>query len=254
MKQMLEKSYYDQNYSFLPGVVNMVSKHKNGTVNLWHLQFQEHSKYQSLIYISHLSRIFGHRWRVNSIFSHPILPFLLSNSIDDDQNINSNHTKETLPADALSSSSIASTIQSSSSQSSTVNSSYNIPYSTSSNFPIIEDSNQFDPFKNANSKTKRDDLIDQESSDIISSAMTTTGVDTDNLIQKGLIIWGVEPVGPLTKSGGIYELARIDTVKENAFENIAWFPCFLPNSTLGKNICLKIVFADFFNKFLLIII
>ena len=52
--------------------------------------------------------------------------------------------------------------------------------------------------------------------------------------QTGLIIWGVESIGPLSKSGGIYELARIDSSKANAFENIAWFPCFLPSSTLGN--------------------
>ncbi len=51
---------------------------------------------------------------------------------------------------------------------------------------------------------------------------------------KGIIVWGVEPVGPLNITGGIYELARVDSIKENAFENIAWFPCFLPSFTLGK--------------------
>lgn len=52
---------------------------------------------------------------------------------------------------------------------------------------------------------------------------------------KSLIIWGVEPIGPLSKTGGIYELARIDSPKRNAFENIAWFPCFLPSFTLGNS-------------------
>ena len=60
-------------------------------------------------------------------------------------------------------------------------------------------------------------------------------VDLWQRSHKSLIIWGVEPIGPLSKTGGIYELARIDSPKRNAFENIAWFPCFLPSFTLGNS-------------------
>jgi hypothetical protein len=130
---------------------------------LWKLQFQENSKYQSLVNVSHLSRACGHRFRVNFITSHPILPFLLTNSI-----------------------------------------------------------NELNEFK---------EQKDQRMS------FTESGNKTGLLetFQKGMIIWGVEPVGPLCKSGGIYELARIDSSRLNAFENIAWFPCFLPSSTLGNS-------------------
>lgn len=69
-----------QQSPFAAGVVYMVSKHSNGTLNLWKLQFQENSKYQSLINISHMYRVCGHRFRVGHITSHPILPFLLTNS------------------------------------------------------------------------------------------------------------------------------------------------------------------------------
>jgi hypothetical protein len=141
---------------YLPGTVHLVSRHNNGTLNLWKLQFQESSKYQSLVYVSHLSRACGHRFRVNFITSHPILPFLLTNSIND-----LSTTKEEQQ-------------------------------------PMVSDGGLLETF------------------------------------QKGMIIWGVEPVGPLCKTGGIYELARIDSSKPNAFENIAWFPCFLPSSTLGN--------------------
>ena len=142
----------------MPGVVHLVSKHNNGTLNLWKLQFQENSKYQSLVYMSHLSRACGHRFHVNFITSHPILPFLLTNSIND---LRASSKEEQL-------------------------------------------------------------LVDRSSSGLLET------------FQKGMIIWGVEPVGPLCKTGGIYELARIDSSKANAFENIAWFPCFLPSTTLGN--------------------
>ena len=171
-----------QNFS---GIINMVSKHNNGTLNLWRLQFQENSQYQSLINITHLSRISGHRYKVGDISSHPILPFLLTNSIHDP------HTNDL-----------------SGQKQAKRNSTFNYA-DKSYNFDLNLVYNQNVEPLHANAKSKR--------------------------IQKGIIIWGVEPVGPLSITGGIYELARVDSFKENAFENIAWFPCFLPSFTLGNS-------------------
>lgn len=154
----LEKPELDNEYFYEPGAVNLVSKHNNGTLNLWRIQFQDNSKYQSLINVTHLHRVCGHRFKVSDITSHPILPFLLTNSIND-----------------------------------------------------------------LNTQQKLEQKGKNEDSDFYAK------------YQKGIVIWGVEPVGPLCKSGGIFELARIDSAKPNAFENIAWFPCFLPSSTLGTS-------------------
>ncbi|KAK3098460.1 hypothetical protein FSP39_019692 [Pinctada imbricata] len=49
-----------------------------------------------------------------------------------------------------------------------------------------------------------------------------------------LILWRVDPVGPLSKSGGIVELARINSPQVSAFSNVAWVPTLLPSSTLGS--------------------
>ena len=43
-----------------------------------------------------------------------------------------------------------------------------------------------------------------------------------------LILWRVDPVGPLSKSGGIVELAKINSTKRSAFSNVAWVPTLLP--------------------------
>lgn len=43
-----------------------------------------------------------------------------------------------------------------------------------------------------------------------------------------LILWRVDPVGPLSKSGGIVELAKIDSPNLSAFTNVAWVPTLLP--------------------------
>ncbi|ELU10253.1 hypothetical protein CAPTEDRAFT_201231 [Capitella teleta] len=49
-----------------------------------------------------------------------------------------------------------------------------------------------------------------------------------------LILWRVDPVGPLSKSGGISELARINSPEMSAFSTVAWLPTLLPSSTLGS--------------------
>ena len=43
-----------------------------------------------------------------------------------------------------------------------------------------------------------------------------------------LILWRVDPVGPLSKSGGIVELAKINSNSRYAFRNVAWVPTLLP--------------------------
>jgi DmX-like protein len=61
-------------------VISMVSKHQNGTLNLWQLTFSEKSKFSQVLSISHASRASGHRFRVNDITCHPVLPLLLTTS------------------------------------------------------------------------------------------------------------------------------------------------------------------------------
>ncbi|XP_052793147.1 dmX-like protein 2 isoform X3 [Mya arenaria] len=48
-----------------------------------------------------------------------------------------------------------------------------------------------------------------------------------------LILWRVDPVGPLSKSGGIVELAKINSSNITAFSNVAWVPTLLPSTILG---------------------
>ncbi|XP_070175544.1 dmX-like protein 2 isoform X2 [Littorina saxatilis] len=49
-----------------------------------------------------------------------------------------------------------------------------------------------------------------------------------------LILWQVNPVGPLSKSGGLSELARINSPDINAFTSMAWVPTLLPSTSLGS--------------------
>lgn len=53
----------------------------------------------------------------------------------------------------------------------------------------------------------------------------TSNYSTD---ESELILWKVSSVGPLCKTGGIRELARITNTTSNAFTRISWISAILP--------------------------
>lgn len=152
-----ESSHYE-----LPSqsqTVSMVTNHSNGTLNLWQLTFSDKSKFAQVLSIGHANRISGHRFRVNDITCHPVLPLLLTTS---------HH-----------------------------------------NIPEDKKENQSDNFS------------DDMSNDV-------------NGFCSELILWRVDSVGPLSQSGGVSELARINSPALSAFSNVAWIPTLLPSTTLGN--------------------
>ncbi|XP_035591092.1 dmX-like protein 1 [Oncorhynchus keta] len=54
-----------------------------------------------------------------------------------------------------------------------------------------------------------------------------------NAIYSKLILWKVDPVEPLSFSGGVSELARKNSLHSYAFSNIAWLPTLIPSNCLG---------------------
>ncbi|XP_011258516.2 dmX-like protein 2 isoform X2 [Camponotus floridanus] len=150
-------------------IVSMVSKHSNGTLNLWQLTFADKTKFSQVLSIGHACRASGHRFRVNDITCHPVLPLLVTTS----------H--------------------------------HNIP----------EFSGTQSAGSNENISGKHDI---SKNKDIMSS----TGFCSE------LILWRVDAVGPLSKSGGVSELARINSPEISAFSNVAWIPTLLPSTTLGN--------------------
>jgi len=123
-------------------IINMITKHTNGTLNLWSLTFHEQQKFQSLICVTHTARMCGHHFPIRHIICHPIVPLVLTSSYYDDQN--------------------------------------ELNYGKKQRY--------------------------------------------DN----SLILWSTEPIGPLTMTGGITELARMESVNNGAFQLIAWFPMVMP--------------------------
>ncbi|EDW66250.2 dmX-like protein 2 [Drosophila virilis] len=165
--------------------VSMVTKHSNGTLNLWQLTFAFKTKFTQVLSIGHVSRASGHRFRVNDITCHPVLPLLVSTS----------H--------------------------------HNLPDTTEAKSPMS-------PFEQplAGGSAPSGGVASGSS-----SAGTPSG-DKDIFTPTGfcseLILWRVDSVGPLCHSGGVSELARINSPEISAFSNVAWIPTLLPSTTLGS--------------------
>ncbi|XP_058066512.1 dmX-like protein 1 [Anopheles bellator] len=140
--------------------ISMVTKHSNGTLNLWQLTFADRSKFSQVLSIGHASRASGHRFRVNDITCHPVLPLLLTTS---------HHNIPDIPS----------------------------------------------PSKSSAAPGRPKDVF------------VPSGFCSE------LILWRVDAVGPLSQSGGVSELARINSPEISAFSNVAWIPTLLPSTTLG---------------------
>ncbi|KAM4640097.1 dmX-like protein 1 isoform 10-T10 [Amazona ochrocephala] len=160
---------------FTPNVM-MISKHADGSLNQWLVSFAEESAFSTVLSISHKSRYCGHRFHLNDLACHSVLPLLLTTS---------HHN-------ALIS-------------------------------PNIE-----------NAKQANDSLKSQESPLRFQSRGNANVTSQDpNAVYSELILWRVDPVGPLSFSGGVSELARINSLHVSAFSNVAWLPTLIPSYCLG---------------------
>lgn len=161
-------------------VVAMVTKHANGSLNLWHLALSDQSKFTHVLSVSHVTRISGHRFRVNNILCHPVLPLLLTTSHHNI--VNSPDGKECTQCDAC----------------------------FSVNCSSLLDKDIFGVSGTTGQKRRKP------------SGTANQGYCSE------LILWKVETVGPLGKSGGVKELARINSPHMSAFASVAWIPTVLP--------------------------
>ncbi|KFQ41056.1 DmX-like 1, partial [Mesitornis unicolor] len=160
---------------FTPNVM-MISKHADGSLNQWLVSFAEESAFSTVLSISHKSRYCGHRFHLNDLACHSVLPLLLTTS---------HHN-------ALIS-------------------------------PDVE-----------NAKQANDSLKSQESPLRLQSRSNANITSQDpNAVYSELILWRVDPVGPLSFSGGVSELARINSLHVSAFSNVAWLPTLIPSYCLG---------------------
>uniref|UniRef100_A0A286XP23 Dmx like 2 n=1 Tax=Cavia porcellus TaxID=10141 RepID=A0A286XP23_CAVPO len=166
--------------SMLDPTVMMVSKHIDGSLNQWAVTFADKSAFTTVLTVSHKFRYCGHRFHLNDLACHSVLPLLLTSS----------HHNALLT-------------------------------------PLIPDC-QWD------SDSKLGRLADpiRHTKGLSKNAPTRTFHDP-NAIYSELILWRVDPIGPLSYTGGVSELARINSLHTSAFSNVAWLPTLIPSYCLG---------------------
>ncbi|XP_076859615.1 dmX-like protein 1 isoform X2 [Brachyhypopomus gauderio] len=157
---------------FTPNVL-MISKHADGSLNQWAVSFAEGSAFSTVLSVSHKSRYCGHRFHLNDLACHSLLPLLLTTS--------HHNALRTPEVDGL----------------------------------LARSSPGHVPASNRN------------------RASVGTMSQDPNAIYSELILWRVAPVGPLSFSGGVSELARINSLHASAFSNVAWLPTLIPSTCLG---------------------
>lgn len=168
---------------FTPNVL-MISKHADGSLNQWAVSFAEDSAFSTVLSVSHKSRYCGHRFHLNDLACHSLLPLLLTTS--------HHNALRTPEADS-----------------------------------ILAPPDTYSGFSHPTSLPRGSR----------SSRVSLGVVSQDpNAIYSELILWRVDPVGPLSLSGGVSELARINSLHSSAFANVAWLPTLIPSSCLGEKI------------------
>ncbi|XP_010632202.1 dmX-like protein 1 isoform X1 [Fukomys damarensis] len=160
---------------FTPNVM-MISKHADGSLNQWLVSFAEESAFSTVLSISHKSRYCGHRFHLNDLACHSVLPLLLTTS---------HHNALRTP----------------------------------------DDDNQKQP---QDTITIEECSLTQQNKNTVDTAF-----QDPNAVYSELILWRVDPVGPLSFSGGVSELARINSLHVSAFSNVAWLPTLIPSYCLG---------------------
>ena len=170
--------------------------------NGWMFQvtFADHSRFSTVLNVAHVSRASGHRFRTSSMACHPVLPLLLTTS---------HHNS---PSASLTQS-------------------------------HVDDVTEF------NVHGRRSPRVSAYTEPaIVGSGVSASGcqLSPDSAIMAAmpfcseLILWRVSPVGPLSKSGGLTELARINSPAVSAFTSVAWLPTLLPRSVLVVSIILMV--------------
>ncbi|XP_054858297.1 dmX-like protein 2 [Eublepharis macularius] len=162
--------------------VMMVSKHIDGSLNQWAVSFVDKSAFTTVHTVTHKFRYCGHRFHLNDLACHSVLPLLLTSS---------HH-----------------------------------------NALLTPESDQLWDSDGLNKMVDPMRLLKGSSRQQLRNAATRTFHDP-NAIYSELILWRVDPIGPLSYTGGVSELARINSLHTSAFSNVAWLPTLIPSYCLG---------------------
>uniref|UniRef100_A0A2K6FM10 Dmx like 2 n=1 Tax=Propithecus coquereli TaxID=379532 RepID=A0A2K6FM10_PROCO len=174
---------HSTNMNILAPTVMMVSKHIDGSLNQWAVTFADKSAFTTVLTVSHKFRYCGHRFHLNDLACHSVLPLLLTSS----------HHNALLTPES------------------------DCQWDSDNKLSRL-----MDPVKHLKGSSKQP----------LRNAATRTFHDP-NAIYSELILWRVDPIGPLSYTGGVSELARINSLHTSAFSNVAWLPTLIPSYCLG---------------------
>ncbi|XP_055135112.1 dmX-like protein 2 isoform X13 [Symphalangus syndactylus] len=174
---------HSTNMNILAPTVMMISKHIDGSLNQWAVTFADKSAFTTVLTVSHKFRYCGHRFHLNDLACHSVLPLLLTSS----------HHNALLTPES------------------------DCQWDSDNKLSRL-----MDPVKHIKGSSKQP----------LRNAATRTFHDP-NAIYSELILWRVDPIGPLSYTGGVSELARINSLHTSAFSNVAWLPTLIPSYCLG---------------------
>uniref|UniRef100_A0A8C9JMI8 Dmx like 2 n=1 Tax=Panthera tigris altaica TaxID=74533 RepID=A0A8C9JMI8_PANTA len=174
---------HSTNMNILAPTVMMVSKHIDGSLNQWAVTFADKSAFTTVLTVSHKFRYCGHRFHLNDLACHSVLPLLLTSS---------HHNALLTPE-------------------------LDCQWDSDNKLSRL-----MDPIRHIKGSSKQP----------LRNAATRTFHDP-NAIYSELILWRVDPIGPLSYTGGVSELARINSLHTSAFSNVAWLPTLIPSYCLG---------------------
>ncbi|XP_042327082.1 dmX-like protein 2 isoform X1 [Sceloporus undulatus] len=170
------------NVNITAATVMMISKHIDGSLNQWAVSFADKSAFTTVHTVTHKFRYCGHRFHLNDLACHSVLPLLLTSSHHNA--LLTPESNQLWDSDGL--------------------------------------NKMMDPMRNLKGSSRQQ----------LRNAATRTFHDP-NAIYSELILWRVDPIGPLSYTGGVSELARINSLHTSAFSNVAWLPTLIPSYCLG---------------------
>ncbi|KAH0619962.1 hypothetical protein JD844_014434 [Phrynosoma platyrhinos] len=170
------------NVNITAATVMMISKHIDGSLNQWAVSFADKSAFTTVHTVTHKFRYCGHRFHLNDLACHSVLPLLLTSSHHNA--LLTPESNQLWDSDGL--------------------------------------NKMIDPIRNLKGSSRQQ----------LRNAATRTFHDP-NAIYSELILWRVDPIGPLSYTGGVSELARINSLHTSAFSNVAWLPTLIPSYCLG---------------------
>lgn len=230
-------------FAFTPKV-SMLSKHTNGSLNQWEISFQEGSKFQTVLNVNHVARSCGHRFSLNHLACHPILPLLLTTShhnipkVEVDFDVATSRSRRTsMISRRASIVKRASMVIEATGQNPVTPGAINL---FGKNILSESEHNRLMTLYNSSVEgstqdfNEKDDIIlPDELMEQVNAELNWPDMSAPTGLCSELILWRVFNVGPLGKGGGVMELARINSPFVSAFSHIAWMPSLLPSSCLG---------------------